>query len=291
MGTKMRIRFFSILVLVFLHVPPLFAEIIVRIANYPEKTLIYSPFYVFGEIENTGPEPQAVIVDGIHGGAGFEASSGNKHLNIFNTVGTSVGDKVILLQPGQKYLYEQSSSIGFPEPGIYEIRGVIQGSGKCHMDNNDYSLTKLPDEEDAELPLYQCWAGKTGSEIAKVSVTAPEIKEDIDALNYVAGTRFGKMGKMDDAFSESYSFLKENYPNSHYTVVAGFINSYAIKDEILLLQPTHPLAEYLKLHMAMFSMQKSQDEVGDEKQLLVDKANELEKSLSPFFKAYFSTLR
>jgi hypothetical protein len=35
-------------------------------------------------------------------------------------------------------------------------------------------------------------------------------------------------------------------------------------------------------------MQKSQDETGDEKQALVDKAKELEKSLSPFFKAYYA---
>ena len=67
----MRLRLLSILVLLFLNVPPLFAEIIVRIANYPEKTLTYSPFYIFGEIENTGPESQAIIVEGIHGGAGL----------------------------------------------------------------------------------------------------------------------------------------------------------------------------------------------------------------------------
>lgn len=282
----MRIGLFSILVLVFLHVPPLSAEIIIRIVNYPEKTLIYSPFYIFGEIENTGPESQAIIVKGIHGGAGFEASSGNNHLDIFVTNGTRIGDKVILLKPGQKYLYEQSSSIGFQEPGIYEIRAILEGSGKCHMDKNDYLLTELPDEEGAQLPLYQCWAGEIGSDIAKVSVTAPVTKEDVDALIYVSGTRFGKMGKMNIAFAESYSFLKQNYPNSYCTVVAGFVNGNW--DEILLLQPSHPFVEYLKLRIAIFSMQKSQDETGDEKQALVEKAGELQKSLSPFFKIYFA---
>jgi hypothetical protein len=49
------------LTILFLQGSLLFAEIIVRIANYPEKTLIYSPFYIFGEIENTGPESQAII--------------------------------------------------------------------------------------------------------------------------------------------------------------------------------------------------------------------------------------
>ncbi len=286
----MRLKLLWILAILFLQGSALFAEIIVRIANYPEKTLIYSPFYVYGEIENTGPESQAIVVEGNHGGAGFEARTLDNRLNIFDSIGSGIGDKVIVLQPGQKYLYQKSSLIGFSEPGIYEIRALLEGSGKCHLDDpNDYSLTKLPDEEDAQLPLYQCWGGETGSEIAKVSVTAPVIKEDVDALSYVSGSRYGKIGKMNTAFSDSYSFLKENYPNSYYTVVAGFVTiNYAIWDEILLLQPSHPLAEYLKLQIAMCSMQKSQDEVGDEKQLLVEKAKQLEKSLPPFFKTYFA---
>jgi hypothetical protein len=51
----MRLRLLLILTFLLSNAYPLFAEIVVRIANYPEKTLIYSPFYVFGEIENTGP--------------------------------------------------------------------------------------------------------------------------------------------------------------------------------------------------------------------------------------------
>ncbi len=247
-----------------------FAAISVSIVDAPEKTLAYAPVRITGVIENVGDFTEAVSLTDSWG---FEIGDANEYLPLPSDYQYDVGEHfVVILHPGEKYYI--SKYLGewmepeLKEEGVYEVRIVLSGSGRCipSLLSKPYGL-----ERDLSAPgeraIYKCWRGKVYSQPVKITIENPSSQEDLEVLEFVkSGEAFklsGTTGIWSQSdpprinFSRSYEFLLEKYPDNYYTFVAGLYAapasgiSHVILKQILELQPQHPLRRYALFALAM----------------------------------------
>ncbi|MCI0446421.1 hypothetical protein L0244_28155 [bacterium] len=247
------------------------AGISLKLVDAPEESFVYAPVRITGMIENIGTSTE--IVD-LTKSWNFERRQNNEYVplsvdqqNYFD------GDFAAVMEPGEKYFLskdlrgENYKELQFAEEGIYEIRMVLSGTRQCRP-KFLYKPHNLEHDASSKDEIYECWHGKIFSDPIKIMVWNARSLQDQDALNFVKSTiKLSDLHISDNKealrlltsepkpsayhFAKAYETLRELYPDSYYTFVAGMYAAIvSIGDDVLFLkqilalQPQHPLRKY-----------------------------------------------
>ncbi|MCI0603094.1 hypothetical protein L0156_08760 [bacterium] len=247
----------------------------VEIVDSSDSVLLYSPVCLTGVIRNSSSRDVLVPVNEMwEKGWRFEVSRSNETLPSHDFGGDRGTDHMIFLRPGEKYFFSYNIGHYLVNEGVYEVRAVLNSSGRCLLNDaakGKYQAVRLP--ENGPARFYQCWSGKIKSSSVTILVSKPVVREDMEALEFVRSKQFYKsiglpqMMKPERPletydFSYAYDVLKERFPGSYYTYVAGLYKqrtaangAVGILQELMTLQPNHPLSRYTKFELARWQQE------------------------------------
>jgi hypothetical protein len=190
-------------------------------------------------------------------------SDSNGHLFPFQSSQASkLYEDTFWLKPGERRHFYFNIENRLETAGVYEIRARFANKGECRMLVEDQNRQPFPTKKfpadrqtagDDPVALFECWSGDVRSDLFHLSVSEPANDIDRQALAH-----FKKMtGLRGGAFARVFPYLIENYPESYYTYVAGYHRDVAggngkrqVLQEMMTLQPNHPLSTYMKFYAA-----------------------------------------
>ncbi|MCI0448107.1 hypothetical protein L0152_33425 [bacterium] len=187
-------------------------------------------------------------------------------IDIPDVQGLSVGDYVRWMQPGEKYLVQKEIYFELTKEGVYELRAGLFSDGRCalHISGDEpYPLISV--STPGEVPLYQCWKGEIRSSAVSISVSKSGLAEDKESLQYILDYKNYGAGTISQKFNLAYLDLRESFPSSYYTYIAGLYNAASsgnqpgMLEEIMKQQPNHPLSVYTQMEWAISVMINSLD--------------------------------
>jgi hypothetical protein len=170
------------------------------------------------------------------------------------------------MQPGEKYLVQKQIYFELTKEGVYEIRAGLFSDGRCALHiSGDEPYLLISVSTPGEVPLYQCWKGEIRSSAVSISVGEPGLAADKEVLQYILDYKDPKATNDDLKFLWAYSQIKEKFPTSYYTYVAGLRdvlsngNQPGMLEELMKQQPNHPLSVYAQMEWAISVMIHSLD--------------------------------
>ncbi len=234
------------------------ADVRVEIVDQPATVLQWSPVLITAQIVNDGPDA-AIVPAGrwMQNGYFVETGPSDGELSKKSLLtGSDVSTSVRKLQPGATWLFQIDVRAWMTEPGHYRARVGVHGGGRCFLKKtvaDDLGVSPIdhrPTTKKGPRP-YECWEGSVFSREVTVRVDELTSTVDREALKYILSPDYpvpvGGLETLDFfRLMHGSRYLKERFPESHYTYVSVFYGSRDY-DCLLRVQPDHPLAKYSRL--------------------------------------------
>lgn len=245
-------------------VPAVWAGVRVEIVDHPAKVLQWSPVLITAQIANDGPETVLVSVGRRDNYFVETGPVGGELVGRIDLTGTTGTHPVKKLQPGDTWLFQFDVRKWMSDPGHYQARVGFRGKGYCF-------LKKAVAEELGAMPSmegrrssghkrpqpYECWEGQVFSQEVSVQVDEPTRTVDREALKYIESSDYPVPVGGFYRVMHGSRYLKERFPDSHYTYVSVFYGSRDF-DWLLRVQPDHPLTPYTKLKAVLKRSQEAE---------------------------------
>lgn len=237
---------------------PAWADIDVRIVDYPSQVLLYSPILVTVRVANQGSTPLLIPAsNGTSNGYFVEYGPGPESLSTYRPILTKGASSVVWLKPGSSWLFQVDlGRFWIHEPGRIFVAGGVASTGKCqHVATGTETFPLRVVHETAVSKWYECWSGHVSSSVVSIDIVEPNTTIDREALDYYESPSFVSMrGYPNLGVWAGYHLLLERFPTSQLTYVVGFHacdENASCLQQLLDLQPSHPLSPYTRLQLSL----------------------------------------
>jgi len=240
------------------------ADVLVRVVDYPDQVLSYSPVFITVVVENGGREPVLLPASNFSANRYFiETGSTKEDLSELSPYDADVtSTELVWLKPGRSWFFQMEIGRWLPPSGSIVIRAGMRSTGQClfrPQGGEEFPLKLV--FKNRTVQQFECWTGHVVSEPVTIEIVTPDSAVDNEALNYVRSPQFPIGCCLENKFHLRLQFgasqLLERFPTSHYGYAGAF---YGWKDspdllhKLLELQPSHPLTPYTRFQKALASI-------------------------------------
>ena len=247
-----------------------FAEVSIRVADYPSKVLSYSPVFITGVVENYGSEPVLIPASNWSNCRYFiETGSTREDLKELKPYDARVVSiPLVWLRPGESWFFHVEIGQWVPLTGSSLIRLGLRSTGEClYRPQGDEKFPLKLLYENPSVKVYECWAGHVVTDAVTIDFVAPDSAIDREAMEFLRSPESGLApylkSNVDLPLKKGASHLSERFPSSHYTyagMFSGCMNSPECLQKLLDLQPSHPLSPYTSFQKALASIRLGREE-------------------------------
>jgi hypothetical protein len=243
---KVRHALFSLIVLSLASLAA--AQVDVKIIGYANHVYSFEPTMVVFEMRNTGTEGVAVPAEGCGGeGAFLEVGPVGGTLQDPNTVSDCWPDRVVWLEPGERWLIFQSAALG-PE-GEFDVQAVLRSRGLCGgrpVGPGTDQISELDDLDDHVRARYRCWDGEARSRRVQVAVEVPASEADLAAAEFLELEHVRWRNNWRVSLLLRFRELHRRFLTSHYTFAAfAATGDWAGMLNVVIAQPDNPLNPWM----------------------------------------------
>jgi hypothetical protein len=233
--------------------------LVVEILEPPTTVWTYSPVHLTVAVTNYESHGVLVPLDGF----GIETALEGESLRPANLgAGSTVADRVVWLEPGARWLDRLDVSTFLVAPGTYQVRANLRSFGQCRVLCSLVHTIPVPPVGKGHFAdyRYECWKGDSDSEVVTITSAPPPGENDAAALEWLRSDQYPGFRDPRPFFelTTGYTWLKERFPQSYYTYVGGLYGNtgftpraVAVLEELLVLQPSHPLTSETRLRLAL----------------------------------------
>jgi hypothetical protein len=236
---------------------PAWAQLDVTIVDHPARVLRYGPILITVQVQNHGTEDLLIPATNYTSSSYFIKTGPTPDtLAEFQPIQSTGGGSVVWLPAGARWLFQVDLGRWFHEPESVFVAAGIRSTGECQYrasGRESFPLKLIRKAPGVEQ--YECWAGHETSGVVEIEIIEPDSGIDRAARDYLRSPEYPFAGYVEKlGLQFGTRGLRERFPTSHYTYAASYYACDAAPDcirEQLELQPSHPLAPYMRQQLAL----------------------------------------